>query len=215
MDKEDSSRYSCLDQMTSVIEHAVEWYCAPAPSRHGEDKEVCPTRDVFQARLDTFYRETTARGFLTEDEAALLIAITGEIGNNCFDHNLGQWPDQIGCWFSWTASKGEALCAVADRGQGILNSLKRIRPDLRDEAEALKIAFEQRLSGRSPEQRGNGLKFVRSVVNHSERRGLSFFSGSVEIRLGRNPRLEKILPGDIIHQKRGTGTLAVVLWGQK
>jgi hypothetical protein len=39
-----------------------------------------------------------------------------------------------------------------------------VRPELSSDAEALRIAFTERISGRAPEQRGNGLKFVRSVL---------------------------------------------------
>ena len=53
---------------------------------------------------------------------------------------------------------------MADRGQGILTTLKRIRPELTDASQALKVAFTETVSGRFPEARGNGLKFVRAVI---------------------------------------------------
>jgi len=52
-----------------------------------DQKYYCKTRDVFQARLETFQSE------LLKDKnntyASLISAIAGEIGNNSFDHNLG------------------------------------------------------------------------------------------------------------------------------
>jgi len=196
------------------VENAIIWYL---PLHLGEAEvppELCPTRDVFQARLDTLYQEAVNRKLLPEDEAALLTAVVGEIGNNCFDHNLGRWPDLIGCWFSWTYIKEEkGLCViVADRGQGILNSLMKVQPELKREDQALHLAFEKRISGRSPEQRGNGLKFVRSVINGSARRALLFYSGSASIGFGGCRGLEELMDPAKIKEKQGTGTFAAIFW---
>jgi len=53
---------------------------------------------------------------------------------------------------------------LADRGLGILTTLKRVRPHLENAGEALQVAFTETISGRYPETRGNGLKFVRSII---------------------------------------------------
>ena len=53
---------------------------------------------------------------------------------------------------------------MADRGLGIRATLLRVRPDLKDDINALMVAFTERVSGRAPEQRGNGLKFVHNVA---------------------------------------------------
>ena len=37
-------------------------------------------------------------------------------------------------------------------------------PDIKNDQEAIEIAFTKTISGRSPEQRGNGLKFVAAAV---------------------------------------------------
>jgi len=92
----------------------------------------------------------------------LIVAIAGEIGNNSFDHNLGNWPDVPGIFFGYDINKKEIV--LADRGQGILKTLQRIRPGLNNNKDALNTAFTEVISGRSPEDRGNGLKFVRKVV---------------------------------------------------
>lgn len=46
----------------------------------------------------------------------------------------------------------------------MLATLRRVRPELVSENEAIKLAFTEIISGRAPEQRGNGLKFVEAVV---------------------------------------------------
>ena len=53
---------------------------------------------------------------------------------------------------------------LADRGLGILETLKQVRPTLKTHIEAVNVAFTEILSGRAPEKRGNGLKFVREVT---------------------------------------------------
>jgi excisionase family DNA binding protein len=125
------------------------------------DKEVfCQTRDVFQARLELL-QSYLQKNFSLEI-TSLLTAITGEIGNNSFDHNLGHWDDFMGVFFHYDDK--EKIVILADRGQGILSTLGNVRPDLKTSQEALQVAFTLAISGRKFEVRGNGLKFVRSVV---------------------------------------------------
>ena len=120
----------------------------------------CQTRDVFQARLETFQAGLSRISPLTT--VSLVTAVAGEIGNNSFDHNLGNWPDIPGIFFSYSMRSRKVV--LADRGQGILTTLKRVRPELISADEALKVAFTETISGRFPETRGNGLKFVRSII---------------------------------------------------
>ncbi len=120
----------------------------------------CPTRDVFQARLEKL--QYSLKNIVPDSARYLLSAIAGEIGNNSFDHNLGNWPDITGIYFSYDISNRNIV--LADRGQGILKTLRRARPQLTSASEALKVAFTETISGRLPEARGNGLKFVRKVV---------------------------------------------------
>jgi len=110
----------------------------------------------------------------------LVVAVAGEIGNNSFDHNLGNWPDIPGIFFGYDVHK--KVIVLADRGQGILTTLKRVRPSLTTDQEALRVAFTEILSGRSPESRGNGLKFVRMVVADNPI-GLLFQTGDAELIL--------------------------------
>lgn len=93
----------------------------------------------------------------------LLTSITGEIGNNSFDHNLGQWIDIPGIFFGYDLNKRQIV--LADRGVGILNTLKKVKPELKNHKEALLTAFTEIISGRKPEARGNGLKYVRKIIS--------------------------------------------------
>lgn len=126
----------------------------PSPSIY------CQTRDVFQNRLELFQSKLIRT--LSLPVASLITAVAGEIGNNSFDHNLGNWPDIPGVYFSYQLRN--ACVVLSDRGQGILTTLKRVRKELTNHKEALYAAFTQTISGRFPESRGNGLKFVRSVI---------------------------------------------------
>lgn len=120
----------------------------------------CQTRDVFQGRLEQFQSKLGRIAPLKI--VSLVTAAAGEIGNNSFDHNLGNWPDIPGIIFSYNIQN--KIVVLADRGQGILATLKRVRPELISANEALKVAFTETVSGRFPESRGNGLKFVRSII---------------------------------------------------
>jgi len=167
--------------MKEQIEASYAWV-----TRHktpSEDNVMAATRDIFRARLDRVYKELT-RPPRSEAEGALLTAIAGEIGNNCFDHNLGQWRDEMGCWFIWGIDGATAWIILADRGQGVLSSLGRVDPSIRTDQQALDAAFSRIISGRSPEKRGNGLKFVKRIVNGNSKRGLFFSSGKGRIVLG-------------------------------
>lgn len=112
--------------------------------------------------------------------APLIVAVAGEIGNNSFDHNLGKWPDVPGVFFAYDINK--RLIVIADRGLGILGTLSRVRPGLKNHVDALRVAFTEVISGRDPEKRGNGLKFVRKVVIENPL-NLFFRSGDAELRL--------------------------------
>jgi len=142
----------------------------------------CPTSAVFQGRLTKMeYALMRKPGF--EKLYSLVVAITGEIGDNSFAHNLGKWPDAQGIFFGYDIAKG--VIVLADRGLGILETLRRVRPELPNHLEALKVAFTEFISGRAPEQRGNGLKYVREVVSTNPVT-LFFATGDAELRI-KNP----------------------------
>lgn len=74
---------------------------------------------------------------------------------------------------------------MADRGLGIFYTLKKVLPRLSTNAEALKVAFTETISGRAPENRGNGLKFVRNVVTQNALT-LFFQTGNAVLNLDQN-----------------------------
>ncbi|MDP1719330.1 MAG: helix-turn-helix domain-containing protein [bacterium] len=163
---------------------------------------LCPTSAVFQGRLTKMeYALMKKPGF--EKLYSLAVAITGEIGDNSFAHNLGKWPDSQGIFFGYDISKG--VIVLADRGLGILETLRQVRPGLPTHVEALKVAFTEFISGRAPEQRGNGLKFVRRVVSENPMT-LFFATGDAELRID-NPdkQFSIVRSANSIH-----GCLAVV-----
>ena len=114
---------------------------------------------------------------------SLIVAIAGEIGENSFDHNLGNWPNIPGIFFGYDIRKKRI--ALADRGLGILTTLRRVKPGLETDEEALNVAFTEILSGRAPENRGNGLKFVRQVVAKNPI-SLLFQSGDAELEIAKD-----------------------------
>lgn len=190
------------------LEGARRWLSSAAEPADNPPELVCGTRDVFTARLSRLCAFTKAG--LEEDELSLAIAAAGEIGNNCFDHNLGSWRDVSGCWFESQATGKRLWVCIADRGQGVLRSLARADPTLRDEQAALVVAFEKILSGRAPENRGNGLKFVRNIILAGEGRGLACRSGAGLVDYGRlgpecRNELARLPP-------RPKGTITLILW---
>lgn len=161
---------------------AHEWITAPADEVDVRSGYYCQTRDVFQTRIDKMLRNLLNEKNVGDNRAYIISAIAGEIGNNSFDHNLGNWRDIPGIFFAYEIFETEIKIALADRGQGILSTLKKVKPELADDQEALKTAFLERISGRAPENRGNGLKFVKENVEEMKMR-LLFCSGNAQAEL--------------------------------
>jgi len=144
---------------SNLFKIAKDWAIA---HKEFPDQFYCQNSGVFQTRI------TKMSGLMMENKDAkslfsLLTSIAGEIGNNSYDHNLGQWPDTPGIFFGYDLNKKQIV--LADRGLGILKTLKRVIPELKDHEQALKVAFTKIISGRKPEARGNGLKYIRSVIS--------------------------------------------------
>lgn len=139
----------------------------------------CSNSAVFQARLHKM-ESHLSQVIELESIFPLIVAVAGEIGNNSFDHNLGNWADIPGIFFGYDIRK--KMIVLADRGQGVLATLRRVRPSLKTHVEALFVAFSEILSGRAPESRGNGLKFVRQVIADNPI-GLVFRTGDAELIL--------------------------------
>ncbi len=170
-------RQSDLDLFASdLIKIAREWTTegSELPSMF-----YCENSAVFQTRLVKMQNAMAGSG-LSENILPLVVAVAGEVGNNSFDHNLGKWPDIPGVFFGYDISKRQVV--LADRGLGILSTLSRVRPELKTHVDALRVAFTEIVSGRAPEERGNGLKFVRRVIFENPI-SLFFRSGDAELRL--------------------------------
>ena len=169
---------SDIDEYLQEIETmARNWVEGQDPIEPNPD-DYCPTRDVFQARLERL--QSKLGRIVSLNTVSLITAIAGEIGNNSFDHNLGNWPDISGIYFGYSVRDRKVV--LADRGQGILATLQRVRADLKSAHEALYVAFTEIVSGRYPETRGNGLKFVRSIVVDNSF-SLYFQTGDAELHL--------------------------------
>src|SRR3989344_2143057 len=161
---------------SDLMKFASEWIenDAPFPGTF-----YCATSSIFNARLTKMqYALMQKPGF--EKLYSLIVLISGEIGDNSFAHNLGKWPDTPGIFFGYDIQKG--IIVLADRGLGILETLRRVRPALSSHVEAMKVAFTEFISGRAPEKRGNGLKLVREVVLANPI-NLFFTSGDAEVHL--------------------------------
>lgn len=156
----------------------------------------CQDSSVFQARLIRLENELSKLKRLGKI-FPLISAIVGEIGNNSFDHNLGNWPDVPGIFFSYDLEKGKIV--LADRGQGVLKTLKKVKPKLKNHQDALRVAFTEIISGRAPEHRGNGLKFVRNVIA-TNKISLFFQTGDGQLKITENSSDLKIKKSNIYLQ---------------
>ncbi len=175
--------------MINTIEQlAYDWIKAESDEVDVKSEYYCQTRDVFQARVDKMARNLFEN--TSEDNAYIISAMAGEIGNNSFDHNLGNWPDVAGIFFAYEFNVPKLKIILADRGRGILATLERVKPELKDDLEALDTAFTERISGRAPEKRGNGLKFVKENIQ-DKKMHLTFISGNGKAELNEKMEIEK------------------------
>ncbi|MDP3988932.1 MAG: helix-turn-helix domain-containing protein [bacterium] len=184
-----------------LVKVALDW-ASPESSENLPSEWHCPTSDVFKARLERFTRELLARES-TMDFASLIASATGEIGNNSYDHNLGNWPDTSGVFFAYDLTKPTVV--LADRGVGILATLQRVRPKLATHTEALEVAFTEIITGRAPEHRGNGLKYVRRAIGES-RASLQFWTGNARL----NITAKHAVPGIVELDSYVRGCVAVI-----
>lgn len=164
------------DNLKNLFRLAKNWVASESENKLPADF-YCQDISVFQARLSKLERDLGKIQGLKE-VFPLISAITGEIGNNSFDHNLGNWPDVPGIFFAYDLNERQIV--LADRGQGVLTTLKKTRSELSDHQNALRVAFTEIVSGRAPEYRGNGLKFVKDVVIDNE---ISLFFQTGDARL--------------------------------
>ncbi|MEI7690083.1 MAG: helix-turn-helix domain-containing protein [bacterium] len=176
--------YSAADlekKSKGLVQSAFDWTSADEPFMPPSDWH-CLTSDVFKTRLEQLTRELLGSP-LDQSAVYLIASAVGEIGNNSYDHNLGNWPDILGAFFSYDL--GKKYIVLGDRGVGILATLKQIKPELSNHREALKVAFTEVLTGRAPEHRGNGLKYVLKALEQTPAQ-LEFQSGDACLRLLKN-----------------------------
>jgi len=139
----------------------------------------CRYIDEFSARLGHF--EKMFRNFgLDEEDAKRAVVIVGELGNNVFDHNLGNWP---------TNFSGSIIAAqnyprlkriemiIADAGVGFMGSLRGAFPDLKSDVEAIKKGLSGH-SGWIGVRRGNGLQTVQRWTIDNFHGALTIHSGN-------------------------------------
>lgn len=170
-----------LKKTVDLFKIAWKWNTNPTTASVPSDW-YCQTRDVFSARsqvlLSNLERKEKAKAYL-------LTAVVGEIGNNSFDHNLGHWPDLPGIFFAYDLN--QKIIILSDRGVGLLKTIQGTLPTVTNDQQALKTAFTKIVSGRFPEKRGNGLKFVKQVIKENNWI-LQFFSGTAGLEI-RNQNL--------------------------
>lgn len=184
----DKFKSSFLDMNNNIENLMKEWLKTDNPEDYRD--YYCETRDVFQARLEKI-KNILSNNDKTNPSAPLISAIAGEIGNNSFDHNMGNWPDIMGIFFGFAISDNECKIVLADRGLGVLKTLRRVMPDLKHNTEALEIAFTKTITSRFPEKRGNGLKFVKNSIM-AKKFKLKFISGNAQISVSHDLQIKKI-----------------------
>ncbi len=171
-----------------------KWAYDQIPSEPAKEF-YCPTSDIFTARLARLENNLQRINDLGIHHS-LLTSMVGEIGDNSYAHNLGNWPDILGIFFAYDLNK--RVIVLADRGRGILKTLKPVRPELEFHKEALKVAFTEIISGRFPERRGNGLKSVAQNILTSDCR-LIFRTGDAELYLKKGEQEPNITECETFH----------------
>jgi len=139
----------------------------------------CRYVDEFNARLGRFERMFRNFGLSDEDAHRALI-IFGELGNNVFDHNLGNWPTNFSGSIVVAQNYPELKrieCVVGDVGVGFLGSLRGAFPELQTDIQAIKKGLDG-FTGRIGEKRGNGLKTIQNWTINNFHGILTIHSGN-------------------------------------
>lgn len=157
----------------------------------------------------TIIRQFCVANRMQEPTLSRAVASAGEIINNCFDHNIGHWADKPGCCVSLDSNTDFIRIGIADRGRGIINSLRPVLGGQASLKQILKTAFEKIISGRTPERRGNGLKFVRAQIMANRYNALFCYSGGATYSIGVDPISSKNVP-----KKQDFGTVALLSWSK-
>ena len=180
--------------LKDIFSLAKKWLTDPPIEP--ENNFYCPDSLVFKSRLNKLENDLSKIVEL-KNIFPLITAIVGEIGNNSYDHNLGNWPDVRGIFFAYDLNKKQIV--LADRGQGILKTLSRVKPELKNDKKALEVAFTEIISGRAPEARGNGLKFVKQVILNNPF-DLEYYSGDAKVNIKQGIRKINTKDSDVNYQ---------------
>ncbi len=186
--------------LQDIFAQAKAWVLG-AP-KEPESAFYCPTSSEFKGRLSKLQNALAKTPDLKE-YYSIIVAVVGEIGNNSFDHNLGNWPDITGILFNYDVNKRQIT--LADRGQGVLRTLKRVKPSIENDEVALITAFTEKISGRAPESRGNGLKFVLQVILERDIQ-LEFYSGGATALVTKKSKKLSVQKVDVYY----SGCLALI-----
>ena len=121
---------------------------------------------------------------------------------------MWKWTDTPGLYFAYDLD--DKWIILADRGQGILKTLQNTTMGLKNDEEALFTAFSEIITGRAPEKRGNGLKYVRRNVEKGFFQ-LEFWTGNAYLLL----KVRMRLSGDEIKSTRSPipGCMAIINYG--
>ena len=125
----------------------------------GKNEFFSETRDILSARVQSY---------IIEEKKYLEAAVIGEIGNNSFDHNFAFIRNDFPLGVFFCLKYDSKYAVLADYGIGIRQSLSSVVPSINSDLEAVEAAFTKRISGRFPEQRGNGLKFVSEAIQQNQ-----------------------------------------------
>lgn len=183
------------------IKNVFGWAQSKPENIDTDSEHYCKSRDVFSGRLSSMMSALLKEN-ISEELVYTLSAIAGEIGNNSYDHNIGNWPDLAGVFFNYFKKENRLMVVLADRGVGIQTTLKKVKPEIKDDIDALQIAFTERISGRAPENRGNGLKYVKKNISAMNMR-LEFYSGNAKAAINKNFKVE-------LNKEHYNGCIAII-----
>lgn len=132
----------------------------------------------FYGEYENIFEEFSKIGF-SQNNAALITSSIGELVDNAFHHNLGQWNSSFGPLVILMAQnildKQEINISICDFGVGFLETLKNNYPQLKSEAEAIEVAIKPKTTGRISKIGGNGLVYLQKNIFNG-------FSGEIAIR---------------------------------
>ena len=105
--------------LSDLFKFAHDWVVSKVEFPDGF---YCQNSAIFQSRLVKM-QNLMIQNQNTKNSFSLLVSMAGEIGDNSYDHNLGQWPDIPGIFFGYDLNKKQIV--LADRGLGVVAKPRR------------------------------------------------------------------------------------------